>query len=164
MRIVAAMGFLFLLLPIIASCAPSDGERCGKGFYYESGNCFLEAEPDDEPGTDVGIDSGPDDGGGSEDTDNEVMPTGLGEICKSTMDCKDNGYEADYCLQDPAAGPDGDGFCTVKNCTVNPESCATGYRCCDFVGVVDIVLQCNSLCFPEEAYDDAVAQTGGCDG
>jgi len=56
------------------------------------------------------------------------LPSGLGEVCKAEEDCA--GFDADYCAMDPAAG---EGFCTITDCSPNPDDCPEGYLCCAFI-------------------------------
>ncbi len=99
----------------LAGCNPTAADRCGTRYEYEpeTRSCRLI----EDAGTDTDT--------GEIDTDTE-LPTGFGKYCTSDADCA--GLEADHCAIDPETQ---DGFCTVKNCTVQPNDCPVGYMCCD---------------------------------
>lgn len=50
-------------------------------------------------------------------------PTGNGVPCTSDADCA--GYDASYCEVFVS------GTCLVRDCSVTPDSCFTGFECCD---------------------------------
>ena len=53
-------------------------------------------------------------------------PTGLGKLCTTEDGCAE--YEANYCVFVPGVG----GYCSVKDCTLDPNDCPSGYRCCEY--------------------------------
>ena len=104
----------FLLLFLICGCNISDSERCGDSdkFYYnkDSKKCLLNETTDD---------------GGTPDSGDDDLPTGMGEPCKEDSECE--AFEANGCAVNDLR-PD-DGYCTIKNCT--PGECPHTYQCCD---------------------------------
>ncbi|MDD5306173.1 MAG: hypothetical protein PHU25_02520 [Deltaproteobacteria bacterium] len=114
-------------LLLLIGCTPSDSERCQSGYLFhpENGSC----QPIEDGGTDSetsNLDAGNPDAGNPDGGDTGDLPTGLGESCTDNEQCAD--YEADYCAINPLTQ---EGFCTVENCTVSPDDCPQGYRCCD---------------------------------
>jgi len=103
----------------IASCIEGN-DRCGDLTWNESFvSCIGEA--DTEPS-----DTNPDEGDGGADTGtDEAAPPILEEECEEDADCAV--YHADYCLKVDAATP---GFCTLRNCSPEPDNCPDGYVCC----------------------------------
>jgi hypothetical protein len=53
-----------------------------------------------------------------------TAPTGVGTPCASDADCA--GFDADYCELAVSH------TCLVQHCTPSPNSCFTGFDCCDF--------------------------------
>jgi hypothetical protein len=102
-----------LLLGGWAGCTPKDSERCGGPTYWndEYKSCL--------PVTDAGDDAGK----------QETLPEGLGEPCTTLgleSECAD--FEAAYCVKQPGKTR---GYCTLHECTPEPNDCPNGYRCCD---------------------------------
>ena len=50
---------------------------------------------------------------------------GLGDWCQKHGDCQG---KADFCIVMPGAT---DGYCTLQNCTAQPDDCPAGYTCLD---------------------------------
>jgi hypothetical protein len=105
------------LLAFTASCI-SDDNRCGPGQIYitdvEEGKKYYCYDPNAIP------DAGPETDAGEPGED------GLGEPCNDPSDCAN--YSADYCAGQPGA----EGYCSISDCVVEPDSCPEGYHCCDF--------------------------------
>ena len=53
-------------------------------------------------------------------------PVGQGTYCENDDDCR--GYETDFCVIIPGLG----GYCSNRDCTVDPNDCPGGYVCCDY--------------------------------
>lgn len=65
-------------------------------------------------------------------------PTGAGTPCASDADCAT--FDASYCELFVS------GTCLVRDCSVTPESCAAGFECCSFPGLVPPI---PNLCLAE---------------
>ncbi len=110
------------IIGVCMACAASalscidDEDRCSDGQTLDSfwGACVEETPP--EPAADAG--DTPDGG----DTGGEAV---LGEACEADEDCAV--YNADYCLILPS---DTKGFCSLKDCSNDPDDCPSGYACC----------------------------------
>ena len=115
------LGALCLLVTAVTvcACAFSDDERCIDGYDYVNNNCVPEAGPEDTGDTVDTRDAG-DTGGDS---------SGLGEVCSGigSTECKDKGFTADFCAGQPGKS----GYCTTTGCSLAPDNCPSGYRCCD---------------------------------
>ncbi|MBN2717612.1 MAG: hypothetical protein JXX14_17300 [Deltaproteobacteria bacterium] len=71
------------------------------------------------------------------DTNDTSPPPVLGEACASDADCTQ--YNADYCVLIPGTA---EGFCSVRDCTVSPDSCPDEYTCCDTINKNDWPIHC----------------------
>lgn len=96
----------------LCTCAPGEDERCSGGYYWHEGShtCLKKL---DNPDT--------------SELQDAAVP-GLGASCFSSIDCENYG-EANYCLQENSAA---EGYCTIPDCTVEPDDCPEDYICCDF--------------------------------
>jgi len=140
-------GFLLsaLCLLVIAAafyaCAFDDDERCGDGYDYMDHTCVSDAGPVD---TGDPVDAG--------DTGGDL--SGLGEVCSGlgSTECKDKGFAADFC----AGQPGKPGYCTTTGCSLAPDNCPPGYRCCDMsMATVPI------FCVSQDDYEIMGPQCGG---
>ncbi|MCP4679593.1 MAG: hypothetical protein GY854_29695 [Deltaproteobacteria bacterium] len=146
---------IFWLLPVCLSCSISEEDRCGEGYTFEDGNCFVEVESDTDSDTNPQNpkDSGMDDGGAG--------ITGLGIPCNNQSECDQ--YQADYCMLDPT-NPTTEGSCTVKDCTTQPDDCPPSYICCDFPPLGDTFYKGHNICLPEAEIQAVIDVLGSCDG
>jgi hypothetical protein len=117
-RIAAAI----VAIALGGGCNPTADERCGGGYVWKDGTCIPEGEADTgtESGENTDADAGDADGGDG--------PSGLGVECSEDGgECE--GFEADYCALQPGQET---GYCTVANCSTDPDDCYGEYSCCDF--------------------------------
>jgi hypothetical protein len=91
---------------------------------------------------------------GENDTGRDAgwVPEGLGEVCLTRgfeTECID--HEASFCLVEPG---ETDGYCTIGDCTVAPNDCPDGYKCCNmpvegmpnFCAIEDDFFKMGSMC------------------
>ena len=122
---------LFLIASALSTCVPADEERCGDGYFWDSEDKTCYEEVDTAATPDAG-DAG----------DKDVV--GLGDVCSQDgSECQ--GKEADFCAIQPGAPA---GYCTIKNCSAEPDDCPAGYRCCVFS--TDAI---PDFCATQEQYD-----------
>ena len=142
-------------------CDEDTLQRCDNGMWEEWKDCSdsgkictittngavcEKEDSDDEENNDDDHDHGDgDDDDDEPDTGDDPFPSGLGEKCNRHADCA--GFEADFC----AGLPGSDSRCTVKNCTVNPNSCHKGLDalCCDMPFYTGIP----NICVHKSVYD-----------
>lgn len=94
---------MVLTLIGIFGCVSED-EACDPGWMIQGYYCV--------PSPDSGISES----GGAQ----------LGEACEKSEECSE---QASLCMNNPTS-PD-PGYCTIAECTVNPNDCPEGYHCCD---------------------------------
>lgn len=96
------------------SCTPQDNERCGGPTYWDDGNKSCLPVMD----------------GGDDTNDMPELPEGMGEPCTSLgLEAECAEFDAAYCVLQPGKSV---GYCTLHECTAEPNDCPRGYRCCDF--------------------------------
>lgn len=112
-------------------CLSDEKERCHGNYVWssEAVSC-REKKPKD-----AGLTKKPDGVADEEDAadpdgeDAEGGATGaisgLGTDCTAKEQCA--GYKADYCTANPF---EPQGYCTMQNCTADPDNCPPGYNCC----------------------------------
>lgn len=114
------------LAPLLATEAGCLGDRCNVDQILVEGMC--QAAPRSDAGGDAAADAlggsdslpGADEGGTP-----EGGISGLGAPCSGSNPCTG---EADYCV----LSMDGSGgYCSLKDCQVDPNSCPPGYTCRD---------------------------------
>ena len=113
-RLVACITPALIFLVVVA-CAPTADERCGGPTKWEDKTCMPVEEPE------AGV----------------ALPEGLDEACLTMgleTECVE--YEAEYCLVEPGKP---EGYCTMADCTVEPDDCPPGFKCCDITvkGIVN---------------------------
>jgi len=142
--------YLVMLMPIgllAGGCLPADDEdRCNGDYVWntETQACKLKEEKHE----DAGEPDAAEEGFGE-------SPTGLGEVCFSQEDCA--GYQANICT---ASDVRPDGTCTVEGCSIAPDNCPSGYRCCVFTNaeIIAVTLklppdvELSSTCFLEDKF------------
>ncbi len=147
---VTIVAILFCSNFTFSACSFDDDERCAEGYTLVDDTCVEDPEDRSselDSSVAAGGTSGNEDAGGSENTDDNdageppATVTGLGEACDTTDADPCAGNEADYCLAQPPAT---EGECTVKECTLSPDSCPADYFCCDFTFTE------HTICFPEQ--------------
>ncbi len=145
-----------ILVPVgilAMGCLPDDEERCSGDYSWnpKTIGCDLEKESN-------GVTPPPSDAG---DASPGETITGMGEVCFDSADCA--GYEADICSVSPLST---DGYCTVAECSNEPDNCPPGYRCCVFINLdslpVEVTMDMSSLCLTPDYYDQA-SNVGVCD-
>jgi hypothetical protein len=130
-RIVQCLA-LFSIVPLLTGGCMDD--RCGERLDYVDGVCVEKSRPQTDQGADIKVIKA--DGAASDlvvsDADAVVAPadtgaiTGLGDICKTSAECKGTAY---YCALQPPATT---GYCTITGCDPKvPSSCPSGYYCFD---------------------------------
>lgn len=133
-----SVGFaLTLLSGTLSSCLNSN--VCGKEMIESNGLCVLppdsETKGEDSDTVPLDLDAG--------DSENEMLPGGLGEACTSNGDCLG---EADYCLLKD--WPDPNGICTLQDCNLEVDDCPTGWECLDLAAYSPIPVQLPTACAP----------------
>lgn len=101
------------------------GERCSEQQVLVEGMCRADPSADGRAPT---RDGGPvRDGAPAADGDSGSgrPPSGLGEVCSGARPCEG---EASYCVLQLGQT---EGYCSLRDCTVAPESCPAGYVCRD---------------------------------
>jgi len=134
-------------------CIRDNADRCNGDYEWDAKSLSCVYMPDHS--TPTGVDGGSDtdtantgtendmstDTNGNEvDAGSEPLPTGMGEACETHDDCAD--YEADYCDGPPYIP----GYCTLSDCTVDPNDCPSDYICCA------LILAPESICQPYEIW------------
>jgi hypothetical protein len=124
----------------VASCSVGS-DACGKGFKEKMGGCVKVTAAGGKKATPVK----------DADTDSDAIAdetvVGMGDSCATQQDCE--GKDANYCALDPVNGI---GICTRKDCTLSPDNCPTGYRCCP----MPKELKYPYMCLSPDMYDMAV--------
>jgi hypothetical protein len=113
-RGMTALSLSLFVLALLASGCVSEEDACDPGMELIDGNCVP--VNDDDGGTQ-------DDGGNGTDVD---LPAGMGDACTTSDECS---LDADYCAFNPMAGT---GYCTLQDCTTEPDDCPEGHCCFDF--------------------------------
>ncbi|MCP4606512.1 MAG: hypothetical protein GY847_39390 [Proteobacteria bacterium] len=148
---IAKCCFLSVFVTLSVSCAISDNDRCGKGYYYtkddEIWGCMELEDTATNDSDESEIDSGIQEDSGTIDS-GEELPSGFEEICETDLDCV--GYEADYCAIDITTG---EGRCTIKDCSIDPDDCPGALICCDLPAVIPYP----NICMSEEKYQELKA-------
>ncbi|MBN1654217.1 MAG: hypothetical protein JXA30_10635 [Deltaproteobacteria bacterium] len=124
MRYLAAVKLVCCLsLPavVLVSCLKDD--RCGKGYTYKNGYCYI--EPDEKAETDASTSNKSSDAEQEDGESEQETVTGLGDSCTDQSQCADK--EADYCLINPSTS---EGYCTIRGCKNTAEGCPPDYHCC----------------------------------
>jgi hypothetical protein len=132
----------------VVSCTVGE-DKCGKGFKEKLGACAKVTATGGRTSvasTDADLDAL------GEENQPETV-SGLHDSCQDQSDCANKG--ADYCAVDPTTGI---GFCTIKDCTVNPDSCPGEYLCCK----LPEMLKFPNMCLPPDTYENAKASLGFC--
>ncbi|MCP4602244.1 MAG: hypothetical protein GY847_17290 [Proteobacteria bacterium] len=125
--ILTILVFQFSLFLNVACIDESD--PCGIGMNLVNGGCLADKE-DDEDDAGSNVDSG--------------LPSGMGEPCIDHSKCTD---QADFCTSNPFTDK---GYCSIKDCTLEPNDCPEGYRCFDpSVFIPDQP----TVCITEEEYE-----------
>ena len=110
------MGSLAFIMGSLPGCVGED-DSCDSDQVVVDVQC-VPREPDGGDG-DGGNDP---DGSNGGDVD---LPAGMGDACEEDADCT---LEATYCAFNPMAGA---GYCTLSDCTVDPNDCPAPYKCKD---------------------------------
>jgi hypothetical protein len=112
----------------VASCSVGS-DKCGEGYIEKLGACQKGSATGGKKSTAI------------KDADLDGLAdetvTGLGETCKSQPECAGKG--ADYCMIDPTNGI---GTCSIKDCTVSPNSCPGEYTCCQLPAELKYPVMC----------------------
>jgi hypothetical protein len=130
--------FIIAAASVLASCSVGD-DKCGKGFVEKFGACAKVTATGGR--TSVAPPDADLDALGEENQ--TVTITGLGDACKNQNDCAEK--SANYCAIDPTNGI---GVCSIKDCTVSPNSCPGEYRCCK----LPALFKFPPICIPPDKY------------
>jgi len=128
----ASLGILAFLLGSLPGCVGED-DACDSDQVLVDGKCVAR-QPD----------GGNDDGGNDPDGSNggdQDLPAGMGDACEDDSGCT---QEATYCAYNPMSQS---GYCTLKDCTVEPNDCPAPYTCYD-MSVMSPTLP--TVCLSEE--------------
>jgi len=82
-------------------------------------------------------------------------PAGLGEACTNAEDCILDG--TDHCAINLG---ETEGFCTIRDCSAEPDDCPTDWKCCNFADSIND-LGYPDMCLPVETWHNQEAYCAG---